>query len=227
MTSSKIKDIQKLLCEKSNTKQQVFQITQNTFASLKKVMKEVSEDLFPCLVEDAPKVEVKYTEKGDFEAHLKFSGDTLVVMMHTNIFDFDESHYVLKNPYIKEDPMREFCGLIQIYNFLADSIKYNREQDIGYLIGRIFVNKEKHFFIDGKRPLSFLYSDIAKNQVTEEVLRNVIEEAMLFCLNFDLLAAPLDAISYISVEQKNLMSYSSGMPTGKRLGFTMSGEQED
>jgi hypothetical protein len=123
--------------------------------------------------------------------------------------------------------MREFCGLIQIYNFLADSIKYNREQDIGYLIGRIFVNKEKHFFIDGKRPLSFLYSDIAKNQVTEEVLRNVIEEAMLFCLNFDLLAAPLDAISYISVEQKNLMSYSSGMPTGKRLGFTMSGEQED
>ncbi len=224
---SKIKDIQHLLCEKSNTKQQAFQVTLNTFATLKKVMKEVADDLFPCLAEDAPRVEIKYTEKGDFEAHLKFSGDTLVVMMHTNIFDFDESHYVLKNPYIKEDPMREFCGLIQVYNFLADSIKYNREQDIGYLIGRIFVNKEKHFFIDGKRPLSFLYSDIAKNQITEEVLRNIIEEAMLFCLNFDLLAPPLDAINYISVEQKNLMSYSSGMPTGKRLGFMMSSETED
>jgi hypothetical protein len=224
---SKIKDIQHLLCEKSNTKQQAFQVTLNTFATLKKVMKEVADDLFPCLAEDAPRVEIKYTEKGDFEAHLKFSGDTLVVMMHTNIFDFDESHYVLKNPYIKEDPMREFCGLIQVYNFLADSIKYNREQDIGYLIGRIFVNKEKHFFIDGKRPLSFLYSDIAKNQITEEVLRNIIEEAMLFCLNFDLLAPPLDAISYICVEQKYLMSHSSGMPTGKRLGFMMSSEPED
>jgi hypothetical protein len=48
---------------------------------------------------------------------------------------------------------------------------------------------------------------------------------MLFCLNFDLLAPPVDAINYISVEQKNLMSYSSGMPTVKRLGFQLSTEE--
>jgi hypothetical protein len=50
---------------------------------------------------------------------------------------------------------------------------------------------------------------------------------MLFCLNFDLMAPPVDAINYISVEQKNFMSHSSGMPTGQRLGFVMSSEQLD
>jgi hypothetical protein len=115
--------------------------------------------------------------------------------------------------------------MIQIYNFLSDSIKYNRDQDAGYLIARVFINKEQHFFIDGKRPLSFQYNDIEKNIISPETLRTIIEEAMLFCLNFDLLAPPVDAINYISVEQKNLMSYSSGMPTVKRLGFQLSTEE--
>lgn len=225
--AEKIKEIQKILCEKSNTKQLVFHNTQKAFTLLKEVMKDVASDLFPCLAEDAPRVEIKFSEKGDVEALLKFSGDTLVVMMHTNVFDFDESHFITKSPYVKEEPLREFCGLIQVYNFLADSIKYNREQDIGYLIARIFINKDNHFFVDGKRPLSFLYSDIAKQEVSKESFRHIIEEAMLYCLNFDLLAPPLDAISYISVEQKNHMIYSSGMPTGKRLGFLMSNETED
>jgi len=48
-----------------------------------------------------------------------------------------------------------------------------------------------------------------------------MQEAMLFCLNFDLLAPSLDAVKFISVEQKNALSYSSGMPTSKRMGFRM------
>jgi hypothetical protein len=92
---------------------------------------------------------------------------------------------------------------------------------MGYLIARIFLNKEEHFFIDGKRPLSFMFDDLSKNVISKETLRQIIEEAMLFCLNFDLIAPPTDAINYITVEQKNMMSYSSGMPTGKLLGFTM------
>jgi hypothetical protein len=92
---------------------------------------------------------------------------------------------------------------------------------MGYLIARIFVNKDEHFFIDGKRPLSFMFDDLSKNKISKDTLRQIIEEAMLFCLNFDLIAPPTDAINYITVEQKNMMSYSSGMPTAKLLGFTM------
>jgi len=34
--------------------------------------------------------------------------------------------------------------MISIYNFLSDSFKFNRVNDIGYLIARVFTNKENH-----------------------------------------------------------------------------------
>ena len=55
--------------------------------------------------------------------------------------------------YPEENPNRGFCGLIHIYNFLNDSFKYNRVHDLGYLIGRIFINHENHFMVQGKRQL--------------------------------------------------------------------------
>ncbi len=222
---SKIEQIKELLCEKASVKQHVFRLTQTIFRDLKMALREIENDLTPKLVEAAPFVEVKYSDKGDFEAHLKFSGDTLVIMMHTNVFDFDDDHHVNKSDYVKEDKLREFCGMIQIYNFLSDSIRYNRDQDVGYLIARIFINKDSHFFVEGKRPLSFMFSALEKNIVSQQALRSIIEEAMFFCLNFDLMAPPMDSLSYISVDQKNMMSHSSGMPTGKRLGFSMSADE--
>jgi hypothetical protein len=221
MTESKLKEIKEILCRKSKTKQQVFKITQAVFHELKMVLRDIESEITPEIGDKAPMVEVKYYDKGDFEAHLKFSGDTLVIMMHTNVFDLDESHYITKTKYIQEDPLREFCGMIQVYNFLSDSLRYNREHDMGYLIARIFINKDQHFFIDGKRPLPFMFGDLEKNIMSKENLRTIIEESMLFCLNFDLIVPPVDAINFITVEQKNIMSHSSGMPTSKRLGFSM------
>lgn len=221
MTESKLKEIKEILCRKSKTKQQVFKITQAVFHDLKMVLRDIESEITPEIGDKAPMVEVKYYDKGDFEAHLKFSGDTLVIMMHTNVFDLDENHYITKTKYIQEDPLREFCGMIQVYNFLSDSLRYNREHDMGYLIARIFINKDQHFFIDGKRPLPFMFGDLEKNMMSKENLRTIIEEAMLFCLNFDLIVPPVDAINFITVEQKNIMSHSSGMPTSKRLGFSM------
>lgn len=222
---SKIGDIIELLSQKSAAKQMAYKATQEVFRELKSVMNELEQAISPS-VEHAPGVKINYFDKGDFEAHFKFSGDTIVAMMHTNIFDFDENHFISKTGYIKEDPLREYCGMIQIYNFLSDSLRYNREQDSGYLIGRIFLNKEQHFFIEGKRPLSFLYSDITKSIMNREVLRNILEESILFCLHFDLQVPPMDTINYITVEQKNALSFSSGIPTAKRLGFQMTKEND-
>src|ERR1043166_577030 len=147
-------------------------------------------------------------------------------MMHTNVFDFENSHFILSTNYVKEDPMREFCGLIQVYNFLSDSLKYNRIDDEGYLITRIFINKERHFFMEGKQSVSLQYRDFECCSINTETLNNFIIEIMNYCLNFDLIAPPLEKAFTITVEQKNNMSYSSGFPTGKRLGFRMSSEKE-
>jgi hypothetical protein len=224
---SRFGEIKQLLCQKSATKQVVYEATLDVFKQFKSILRNMEGQFSSCLTHEAPGVEVQFSDKGDFEAHLKFGGDTIVMMMHTNVFDFDESHILTKTRYVQEDGLREFCGMIQFYNFLSDSIKYNRENDQGFLVARMFVNRENHFFIDGRRPLSFVYKNFEKNLITPEVLLNIVEEIMMFCLSFDLAAPPVDVTSYISVEQKNQMSYSSGMPTSKHLGFYARYEEED
>jgi hypothetical protein len=42
-----------------------------------------------------------------------------------------------------------YFGVVNVYNFLSDSFRYNRERDLGYLVARIFLNKEGHFFVQG------------------------------------------------------------------------------
>ena len=117
--------------------------------------------------------------------------------------------------------------MIQIYNFLSDSLAYQRYQDLGVLVARIFVNKDGHFFIDGRRPLGFLYNDFEHLTMNEQHINNIIEEAILFCLNFDLMVPPFDNVGVISVEQQALASFSSGFHTSKQtLGFQISAEHQ-
>ncbi|MBC7383654.1 MAG: hypothetical protein H7296_11800 [Bacteroidia bacterium] len=224
---SKLEDIKKILLEKSSTKQLAYRNTREVFVQLKEQLKNLTTELSGEIYQVDPNVEIKYYDKSDLEVHLKFSGDTLVFMMHTNVFDFEPNHFIPKSKYVHEDPMREYCGMIQMYNFLADSIKYNREGDQGYLVGRIFINKDKHFFIEGKRPLSFIYNDFENCIITDASLKNVIIEAMYYCINFDLLAPPIDVANYITVEQKNQMNFSGGVPIAKRLGFRKENEKEN
>lgn len=223
---TKLNDIYQLLSTKSCTKQLVYRNTLEIFNKFKEQLALTEKQLTSQMDGVDKNVEIRYAEMGHFEAHLKFSGDTMVFMMHTNVFDFTDEHHINKNPYILEDKMREYCGLIQVYNFLSDSIKYNRHGDVGVLVARIFINKENHFFVEGRRPLSFMYNDIAKQVLTQEHIQHIVEESMLYCLNFDLIAPPLDAVNFITVDQKNMESYSSGFPTSKTLGFHMNRDSE-
>lgn len=228
MGKTKIQEIVELLETKSIAKQQAYEVTLNVLNEFKKVLKGYESNLHQQVHGLAEKLEIKYKENGKFEAHMQFAGDTLVLMMHTNIFDFDSSHFIHKMRYVREDKTREYCGLIQIYNFLSDSLTYQRYNDLGVLVARIFVNKEGHFFIDGRRPLGFLYNDFEHLQISEEYINNIIEEAILFCLNFDLMVPPFDSVGVISVEQQALASFSSGFHTSKQtLGFQISAHHEE
>lgn len=219
-------DIKNLLIEKSATKQIVYQLTRKIFKQLLEVSGKICEELAKDVNTAKTNVEVSLLNKSEFEFQLKFGGDTLVFMMHTNIFTFEPNHYVMGTDYVKKDHMREFCGMIQVYNFLSDSIKYNREGDLGYLIARIFINKDLHFFVEGKRPLSINYNNFECCEISDETLYQIVMQSMNYCLNFDLMAPPVQMVNLLTVEQKNILSYSSGMPTGKRLGFTSHSEHE-
>ena len=165
-------------------------------------------------------------DMGDFEVHLQFAGDVLVFSMHTNIFEFSRYHEVMSTGYIKEDKTRSYCGIINIYNFLADSFKYNRINDIGYLIGRIFINKDKCYFIEGKREVGMLYGNFGQEVFDENAARKLVESAVLYAINFDLLTPPFDAVKEISLEEVKSMVDSYTLKTGKRLGFKFQADRE-
>ncbi|MEC7864065.1 MAG: hypothetical protein VX762_02590 [Bacteroidota bacterium] len=214
------KNILKLLKEKSCTKQKVYKITKGVFAELQEVLSVKATRLNDAVSD----VDISYEESGDFDAKLRFSGDTLLFHMHTNIFDFDSSHQIHKNSYVKEDKMRSFCGLINIYNFLSDSLKYNRLNDAGFLIARIFINKDSHFFVDGDKELGFLFNDFGNQEINKEQMGNIINCAMEYSLNFDLETPNLNDVKMISVHEILDINNNHKIKTSKRLGFKFSHE---
>ncbi len=205
---------------KSNIKQKVFENTQQTFFLLKKVLKQLEITYHEKVKDKVPSTVLPvYTERGIFEAEFKIGGDLLIFSMHSNVFEFDDKHPVWNTEYLKEDPMRSYCGTIYIYNFLADSFKYNRVNDLGYLVARIFVNKENHFFVEGKRQSDELVKDFAKDTISPGILRQIIETAIQYSIEFDLLAPLYEQIKMATVEQMQEKMTHSKMATGKRLGF--------
>lgn len=218
--------ILKTLKEKSSMKQDVYANTLQAFLSMKKIAKEVALELSKETKAIDKRVIIEYKEKGEFEFELRVAGDLLIFAMHTNIFEFDKSHQVWKSSYVREDSTRTFCGMINIYNFLNDSFKYNRVNDLGYVIGRLFVNKENHYFVEGKRQLGFLYSDFVNSVIDEAAIKAVLESTVLYCLSFDLFTPPFDAIKEISVLDMQSASDSMQVKTGKRLGFRFQADND-
>ncbi|NOZ47769.1 MAG: hypothetical protein GXO79_13455 [Chlorobi bacterium] len=207
------------LAEKSCMKQKVYDNTLEAFQLLKSNLKEITNIYNRALANVDDRVNLEYKDKGAFETELKVAGDVLIFTMHSNIFEFDRDHGIWKTSYIKSNKLCSYTGIINIYNFLTDSLKYNRVDDLGYLIGRIFINKDKHFFVEGKRQLGFLYNDFGRAVINEETIRQIIESAILYTLEFDLLVPPYDTMKIVSVGQMNEKINKSKTATGKRLGF--------
>lgn len=208
----------KTLEDKSNIKQIVYENINLTFKILKEVLQEVVNDYNKSL-KNNKKVFLEYKDRGAFEAEIKVAGDLLIFNMHSNIFEFDRGHGVWKTSYVRDNAMSTYSGIINIYNFLSDSFKYNRLDDIGYLIARIFVNKDNHYFVEGKRQLGFLYNNFEDSVIDKETIKNIVESAILYSLDFDLYVPPYDNVKIVSVEQMKEKINKSKIQTGKRLGF--------
>jgi len=214
--------IVELLKTKASTKQVVFRKTKEVFAEFQQYLKAKS-DVVNNELSDKD-VQVIYSSAGDFESKLKFSGDTLLFHMHSNVFDFPNSHSIHKTKYVKQDKLRSFCGVINIYNFLSDSFKYNRMNDAGYLIARVFINKDKHFFVEGDKQLGFLFNDFINQQINTVQIDKIINETMVYALNFDLQAPNFNDVKVVSVHQILDMNNNQKLKTAKRMGYKFSFE---
>ena len=216
-----------LLKQKASTKQALYEQMQSTFAEFKIKLKAMVEYLQNEVGIIDKRVVVEYKENGNFEASIKFSGDILLLSMHSNIFSFDKNHQVHKSKYVEQDSRNKYFGMLQIHNFLADSFKYKRMNDLGYLIGRVFINREKHFFVEGKRQLGFMFNDLDKQILNDNYINSIIESAIISALDFELLVPPFDKVRVLTVLQKIQQQGNASFKTGKHLGFELSAQAED
>ena len=218
--------ILRTLKEKSSLKQDVYANTQKVFKMMKASAKAMAGELKKEAATIDKRVVIDFKDKGEFEFELRVAGDLLIFAMHTNIFDFDKSHQVWRSSYLRDDHSRSFRGNINIYNFLNDSFMYNRVNDLGYVIGRVFVNKENHYFVEGKRQLGFLYNDFMHSVIDEQAVEAILESSILYCLNFDLFTPPFDAVKEVSVQDMQTATESMQIKTGKRLGFRFQADSD-
>ena len=216
-----------LIKDKGVLKQDVFNNIILNFKILKNVLKEIGDDLKERMVDVDERIVIEYKDSGEFEAQLRVSGDLLVFQMHSNVFKFDMNNSLWKTSYLTENPSRGFCGMINVYNFLNDSFKYNRVNDLGYLIGRVFINHENHFMVQGKRQLGFLYNDFINATVDKEQLKSIVQSAILYAMDFDLLVPNYDIVKEVSVDQVKQISDSLKLRTGKRLGFVFQNNNDE
>jgi hypothetical protein len=209
------------LLNKASLKQFIFRNTINNFEMLKVELKDLINVIQTSIKEKNTNIAANYKEESAFEVQIQIGGDLLVFSMHTNVFNFDENHFIHKSKYVEDDIANSYCGMIEIYNFLADSLKYQRVNDTGYMIGRIFINRENHFIVEGKGQMGFLFNDFGSQILTKEIFENIVEIAILYCIEFDLWAPPMEQIQEITVLDKIQQAGTIAHKTSKRMGFDM------
>ncbi|WP_129713909.1 hypothetical protein [Pedobacter sp. SYP-B3415] len=214
------------LKNRASVKQSTYRSTKAVFDDLKSVLSRIGAELQRDYHAKDPSVELSYRENNQFEAQLKFSGDMLVASMHSNIFQFPAEHRIRQSPAVALDPTLAYCGVIYIHNFLADSIKYNRLADVGYLVARIFVNRNKQFLVEGEGQLGFLWTDFSTQLADWDKLNDIAQQAILQCIQSDLIAQPFAAEKALTLDQKQSMIANSGYPTGKHIGYRFAAELE-
>lgn len=216
------------MIEKSVMKQSVYHAVFESFQLFKsKAVSLVGEyQALPQVKELPYPISLEVEHHSDFEFSMKFGGDTLVFILHTNVFEIPRDHKVMKSKYIQSDPNRSYCGIVHVYNFLSDSLKYDRVNDLGYLIGRIFINGEKHYFIDGKSELGFQSHHFGQHKIDSKHVDQILTSAIHYTLGFDLLVPPFEQVKLLTVNEIKDTINTMSLKTGKRLGFKFYSDQD-
>ncbi len=197
------------------------QNTKDCMQQFSEVAKTFGEEY--CLVTEQKTEDARvcFRQKNQFTFSIQFNEDLLIFVMRPDVFEFPRDHEVMRSTYIKEDKNRSYCGMIQIYNFLSESFKYKRTNDLGYMIGRILINKDGHYFVEGKKELAQILNNFSKNQFAKETAEEIFECSLKYTLNFDMLLPDYELHKVISVNdilylEDQVMTFT----TAKRLGFT-------
>ncbi|MCB0489853.1 MAG: hypothetical protein R2820_12260 [Cyclobacteriaceae bacterium] len=216
--------IRQLLENKSAAKQLTYKNLLSAFQILAEESNRVVNSLKGQVAFKDEDVTVDFIEVNEHEFQVKLAGDLLIFVLHTNIVTFDETHPTMQQPYCKENEINRYFGQIMIYNFMADSIRFNRVNDPGYLVARILINHENRFLVEGEGRLGFLYNQISAKAIEPGDLNNIVQNALTIAIENDLMAPPFPQVRFITLHQK--MEKTSELGAGQKIGFRMNYENK-
>lgn len=209
-----------MLESKSAAKQTTFRHLSEAFNSMSDDSKRIVAELTNVVHTADQDVTLYHKPINKHEFHVKLAGDLLIFVMHTNIITFDDEHEVMKDDYIQKDEVNRYFGQINIYNFMYDSLRYNRGNDPGYLIGRLMINHEDRFFMEGESAFVSQYGKISAEPIDDAALQNIVKHSLQIAIKNDLMAPPYSKVRSITLNQKNEHTIELG--GGQKIGFQMS-----
>jgi len=215
----------KLLLDKSALKQDIAEDCEKVFESFKERIKVELDTLQKSITD--PRIRLSFVDKGKFEIHVYIGSDVLVFNLHQNVFRLPDNNPLWGTNYFSKNENNGYFGIINVYNFLAESFLQNRMDDRGYLIGRIFINHERHFMIEGKGAIVAHFRDPQHLLLNDQLTGVIVQMVFAYALQFDLYIPPFEYYSEVSVAQIQYIGETLKLQTAKRLGFKMSDEDNE
>ena len=213
--------IKNLLENKSTAKQATYRHVLNAFSIFSNESKRIVDELARRAHPADTDVTVEFNIVSEHEFDVKLAADMLIFVMHTNIVTFDETHPIMTEEYIKQNEVNRYFGQIMIYNFMSDSLRFNRTSDPGYLLARVMINHDNRFFIEGEKELAE-FNKISDEPITEECFRKIVKIVLRMAIENDLIAPPYTQVKSITLNQKR--EHSPELGGGQKIGFRMSYE---
>jgi hypothetical protein len=202
----------------SKLKHNLFGQTESLFRQMEEICITVAKEIQEANKGDQP-VPLKVERINDFEFIFRIGGDVLIFILQSNIVRLPDDTYLSKTKYLKNDLNLRYFGQVLIYNFISDTLTYGRLEDPGYLIGRVLLNTENKFFIEGDRKIVYSFPELKENPVTSEKTRDLIEKLIESALDNDLLAPAFQDLMLITYHQK--LEHTSSMGNPKKIGFDL------
>jgi hypothetical protein len=214
-----VRFIKDMLENKSTAKQAAYKHACWAFRELSSEAAKIIEELRQRAKPGDPDVTVEFNQITDQEFDVKLAGDMLIFVINTNIVTFEEGHPILQDPYIRERDINRYFGQILIYNFMSDSMKFNRMNDPGYLLARLMINHEGKFFIEGERELTD-FNQVSIRPIDEGDLKWLVKVVLKMAIENDLVAPAFTQVKSITLNQKK--DHTLELGGAHKIGFRMS-----
>lgn len=215
--------LQRQIQTTATLKKNIWNLALDMFANMKKETSGLVNEIL-MKSKDFPDIEIEYKEIDALEFNLKFGSDVLIFALQTNIVTFNTAHPLMKTKYLQEKKDLRYFAQVMIYDFLSDSIKYDRTEDLGYLLARVLINGENHFMVEGAQGLNYLINGIEHIEATSENLSLLVKKTMAVAIDSDLFGPDFKQIQYITLGQKIAKNKEIGH--GQKIGFQMNNDAD-